>query len=70
MGIKAVYKNGVFKPLEKVELPEGVEVEVIVTNPREIVKRYAGALRELGEIPEVDWEEAYHEYVLKRAGNG
>jgi len=70
MGIRAVYKNGVFKPLDKVDLPEGTEVEVVVANPLEIVKKYAGALRELREIQEVDWEEAYHEYVLKRASNG
>ena len=70
MGIRAVYKNGVFKPLDNVNLPEGTEVEVVVANPLEIVKKYAGALRELREIQEVDWEEAYHEYVLKRASNG
>ncbi|WP_297548404.1 antitoxin family protein, partial [Thermococcus sp.] len=34
MGIRAVYKNGVFKPLDDVNLPEGTEVEVVVTNPR------------------------------------
>jgi predicted DNA-binding antitoxin AbrB/MazE fold protein len=28
MVIKAIYKNGVFKPLEKVPLKEGAEVEV------------------------------------------
>jgi predicted DNA-binding antitoxin AbrB/MazE fold protein len=28
MVIKAIYKNGVFKPLEKVPLEEGAEVEV------------------------------------------
>ncbi|WP_297466844.1 antitoxin family protein [Thermococcus sp.] len=70
MGIRAVYKNGVFKPLDDVNLPEGTEVEVVVTNPREIIKKYAGILRELREAQEVDWEEAYHEHILKRASNG
>ncbi|EEB74865.1 antitoxin family protein [Thermococcus sp. AM4] len=70
MGIRAVYKNGVFKPLDNVNLPEGTEVEVVIANPLEIVRKYAGALRELKDTQDVDWEEAYHEYVLKRASNG
>jgi predicted DNA-binding antitoxin AbrB/MazE fold protein len=30
MGIKAVYKNAVLKPLEKLKLREGEEVEIIL----------------------------------------
>ncbi|AEK72541.1 hypothetical protein GQS_03200 [Thermococcus sp. 4557] len=70
MGIRAVYKDGVFKPLNNVKLPEGTEVEIVIANPREAIRRYAGALRELKDVGNIDWEEAYHEHILKRAGDG
>ncbi len=70
MGIKAVYKNGVFKPLDKVDLPEGIKVEIVIADPQEAIRRYAGALRELKNLKNIDWEEAYHEYILKRVSDG
>ncbi|NJE09968.1 DUF104 domain-containing protein [Thermococcus sp. MAR1] len=70
MGIRAVYRNGVFKPLDKVDLPEGTQVEILIADPKEAIKRYAGALRGLKDVGDIDWEEAYHEHILKRAGDG
>ncbi len=64
MGIKAVYKNGVFRPLENVKLPEGTEVEVIVKSAGPILRKYAGMLKK----SDYDWEAEYHEYIKKRAG--
>jgi len=41
--IEAVYENGVFKPLEKVNLKEGEKVRVILGfDPVELAKRYSG----------------------------
>lgn len=65
MGIKAIYRKGVFKPIEKVELPEGAEVEVILKDPKAIIRRYAGILKK----SEHDWEEEYYEYIQERAGH-
>lgn len=31
--VTAIYENGVFRPLEKVTLPEHTEVEISVTEP-------------------------------------
>ena len=41
--IEVVYENGVFKPLEKVELKDGEKVRVILDlDPVELARRYSG----------------------------
>ena len=41
--IEVVYENGVFKPLEKVNLKEGEKVKVILNlDPVELARRYSG----------------------------
>jgi len=41
--IEAIYENGVFKPLEKVDLKEGERVRLRVEKDRkEILKNYRG----------------------------
>ena len=55
MGIRAVYKNGVFRPLENVKLPEGTEVEVIVKSAGPILRKHAGILKK----SEHNWEAEY-----------
>ena len=55
VGIRAVYKNGVFRPLENVKLPEGTEVEVIVKSAGPILRKYAGILKK----SEHNWEAEY-----------
>ncbi len=35
MTIKAVYQNGVFRPLKPIVIQEGTEVEVTLTKPRQ-----------------------------------
>jgi predicted DNA-binding antitoxin AbrB/MazE fold protein len=49
MGIRAVYENGVFKPLESVPLREGTEVEVYPrAEERENGGKRRKSVRELG----------------------
>jgi predicted DNA-binding antitoxin AbrB/MazE fold protein len=62
LGIKAVYRNGVFKPLEKLELPDGTEVEIVVRKAGPILKKYAGILKK----SDYDWEAEYYEHVQER----
>ena len=38
--IEAVYRNGVFKPLEKVDLPEGVGVRIRIENMEDLLKEF------------------------------
>ncbi|MCX7817594.1 MAG: antitoxin family protein [Syntrophales bacterium] len=41
--IEAIYENGVFKPLEKVELKEGEKVKLKVSRElKDLMKRFAG----------------------------
>lgn len=61
MGIKAIYRNGVFKPLEKVELPEGIEVEVMVRKAGPILRKYSGILKK----SDYDWEAEPHDDFLR-----
>ncbi|MCK4636877.1 MAG: DUF104 domain-containing protein [Methanomicrobia archaeon] len=44
MKIKAIYKNNVLKPLEKLDLKEGEEVEIEVKEKRDI-KSLRGSLK-------------------------
>lgn len=43
--IQAVYENGVFKPVGKVDLPEHQRVEINVTNATSAVERTKGLFR-------------------------
>ena len=48
--IEAIYENGVFKPLEKVDLKDKTRVRLkIEIDRKEIVERYAGILGEADE---------------------
>jgi predicted DNA-binding antitoxin AbrB/MazE fold protein len=46
MVIEAKYENGVFRPLERIELKEGTVVEIHVNNGPTATKRFS--IRELG----------------------
>ena len=49
MSIRAIYQNGIFKPLEEVPLKEGTEVEVYPTSePRSTNGKKPKSVRELG----------------------
>lgn len=63
LGIKAVYRNGCSSLFEKVELPEGIEVEVVIRKAGPILKKYSGVLKK----SEYDWEAEYYEYIEERA---
>ena len=43
--IEAVYENGVFKPLQKVDLKEGEKVRIELERAEEIVEKVFGILR-------------------------
>ena len=55
--IEAVYKHGVFRPLEKLDLEEGEVVRLIVIRRNEVLK-YVGILE---DVPDEDIKEALHE---------
>ncbi|CAD7772862.1 hypothetical protein FHEFKHOI_01321 [Candidatus Methanoperedenaceae archaeon GB50] len=57
MIIKAVYEDNVLKPLEKLDLKEGEEVEIEIKKRRDILK-YAGILKDLSEEEEKIFQEA------------
>ena len=46
MSIKAIYQNGVFKPLEEVPIREGTEVDVYPRKRRENGKRRRKSLKD------------------------
>jgi len=57
--IEAVYENGVFKPLEKVDLREGERVKLRVEKDRkEILKNYRGLFGKstVKELQTLEWE--------------
>ena len=50
--VKAVYENKILKPLEKLELEEGEEVEIELKRregKKRDILRYAGILKDLSE---------------------
>ena len=56
--IEAIYENGVFKPLEKVDLKEGEKVKIKVEKSlMEIIKRYQDKFK----LKEADIEEFLRE---------
>lgn len=60
--VKAVYENKILKPLEKLELEEGEEVELELKRKDQEQKRdilrYAGILKDLSEKEERLFQEA------------
>ena len=46
--IEVVYENGVFKPLEKLEIPEGTKLPIKLTKSDKL-KRYRGILGKVDE---------------------
>jgi predicted DNA-binding antitoxin AbrB/MazE fold protein len=44
--IRAIYENGTFRPIEKINLPEHQEVEIII--PRDISGEYIALMAERG----------------------
>jgi predicted DNA-binding antitoxin AbrB/MazE fold protein len=58
--IKAVYENGVFRPLEAVTLPESEHVQVIVPEAVEEIRRCLAALdafdASLEDLTEEQWQ--------------
>ncbi|MCK4734656.1 MAG: antitoxin family protein [Methanophagales archaeon] len=46
--IEVVYEKGVFKPLEKVEIPEGTKMPITLTRS-DALKRYRGILGKVDE---------------------
>jgi len=59
--VKAVYENKILKPLEKLELEEGEEVEIELKRRGEKkrdILRYAGILKDLSEEEERIFQEA------------
>jgi len=57
--IEAIYENGVFKPLEKVDLREGERVKLRVEKDRkEILKNYRGLFGKstVKELQTLEWE--------------
>jgi len=61
MGIKAIYENNVLKPLEKLALKEGEEVEIEVKkkgiSSKKNILKYAGILKDLNEKEEKLFED-------------
>lgn len=57
--IEAIYENGVFKPLEKVELKEGERVKIRVEiDKKKILAKYRGLLGKSSarELQVLEWE--------------
>ncbi|MGB7532728.1 MAG: antitoxin family protein [Halobacteriota archaeon] len=46
--IEVVYEKGVFKPLEKVEIPDGTKIPIKITKSDKL-KKYRGILGEVDE---------------------
>lgn len=44
MRVKAVYKNNAFKPLEKLDITDGEEVEISIM-PLSVAKKFQSALK-------------------------
>jgi len=55
--IEVVYENGVFKPLQKVELKEGERGKVIIGD----LSRFAGIIKKPKEIREEELVEALYD---------
>lgn len=65
--IEVVYENGVFKPLERVEMKEGIKVKVEITDNsplKERLQKYKGILK--AKVSSEELNELYHQYVSER----
>jgi len=50
MTVKAIYENGIFRPVTPVSLPENAEVEVVLPPDQEEFARREQARQEVAEI--------------------
>jgi len=65
--IEVVYEEGVFKPLEPVELeiPEGTKVKIEIKDLlKERLKKYKGILK--AKVSSEELNELYYQYVAER----
>lgn len=62
--IKAIYTNGIFKPVEPVKLPEGSEVEIKIAKqkPRKFLTDEDLAKRDCPFPPEPEWKEEWDKW--------
>lgn len=42
--VEVIYENGVFKPLEKVDLPEGARVRIRIEDIEDLLKEFCGLI--------------------------
>ena len=63
--IEVVYEEGVFKPLEPVELEEGTKVKIEIKDLlKERLKKYKGILK--AKVSSEELNELYYRYVAER----
>jgi len=63
--IEVVYEQGVFKPLEPVELEEGTKVKIEIKDLlKERLKKYKGILK--AKVSSEELNELYYQYVAER----
>ena len=63
--IEVVYEEGVFKPLEPVELEEGTKVKIEIKDLlKERLKKYKGILK--AKVSSEELNELYYQYVAER----
>lgn len=56
--IEVIYENGVFKPLEKVDLKEKTKLKIMIAEDRkEIIESYRGVLGEADTEELIEFEE-------------
>ena len=49
MGIRARFEKGILRPLEKLDLREGEEVEIEIKRREKDILKYAGILKDLSD---------------------
>jgi predicted DNA-binding antitoxin AbrB/MazE fold protein len=64
MGIKAVYKNNVLKPLEKLDLKEGEEVEIEIRGSK--VDQLIGLLKDV-DLSSLELQHELKEIWVKKS---
>ena len=60
--IRAVYENGVFRPLSEVNLKEEEEVEILI-KPKNLTKATKGIVRSNVDLSKLKYE--YKEFLLE-----
>ncbi len=58
LSLKAIYEDGVIKPLEQVDLPEHTRLKVEITPLFGQTVSLRGLWKELGDLSDEDFEEA------------